>query len=88
MNPFALFAILAFVTILFLGVYVYSKDPKALLNRLSYYVVRDQQVHEVYGPDGQPMSSFWYTSEAPLTWNAGMIVYAFKVIESEIQTVF
>ena len=43
--------------------------------------MRDQQVHEVYGPNGEPLSSFWYKSEAPLTWNAGMVVYAYYVLE-------
>jgi hypothetical protein len=38
-------------------------------------------VQEVYGTDGQPLSSFWYKSEAPLTWNAGMVIYAYQVME-------
>ena len=55
-----------------------------LLKQISSIVARDQQIHEVYGLDGRPLSTFWYTSEAPLTWNAGMIVYAFKVFEDYI----
>jgi GH15 family glucan-1,4-alpha-glucosidase len=62
-------------------------EAKGILHRLSSVVVRDGEVHEVYGPDGQHLSSFWYTSEAPLTWNAGMIVYAFQVLEEHLQPV-
>lgn len=57
------------------------KQAKQLIQQISAIVVRDQQVHEVYGLDARPLSTFWYTSEAPLTWNAGMIIYAFKVFE-------
>ena len=56
-------------------------EARRLLTRISSVITRDQQVHEVYGLDGQPLSSFWYTSEAPLTWNAAMVVYAFQVVE-------
>jgi GH15 family glucan-1,4-alpha-glucosidase len=56
-------------------------EAHRLLARISSVITRDQQVHEVYGLDGQPLSSFWYTSEAPLTWNAAMVVYAFEVVE-------
>lgn len=47
-------------------------------------IVRDRQVNEVYGPDGEPLSSFWYKSEAPLIWNAGMIVYAYQLYEKQL----
>ncbi|MBN1666666.1 MAG: hypothetical protein JW862_06245 [Anaerolineales bacterium] len=60
-------------------------ETQVLLDRIAAVVTRDQQVHEVYGPDGQPLSSFWYTSEAPLTWNAGMLVYAFDVLGQQDQ---
>lgn len=61
-------------------------EARNLLDRISETIIRDQQVHEVYGLDGQPLSTFWYTSEAPLTWNAAMIVYAFSVIEEHLET--
>jgi GH15 family glucan-1,4-alpha-glucosidase len=56
-------------------------DATVLLDRISNVITRDQLVYEVYGPDGKPLSSFWYTAEAPLTWNAGMLIHAFKVLE-------
>jgi hypothetical protein len=45
--------------------------------------VKDQQVNEVHGPDGNPLSSIWYKSESPLTWNAGMVLYAFQIYEKQ-----
>ncbi len=51
-------------------------EAELLLYRISRVIVRDGAVHEVYAPTGQYLSSFWYTSEAPLTWSAGMVVYA------------
>lgn len=51
-------------------------EAEALLTRISELIVRDEVVHEVYGRTGRPLKTFWYTSEAPLTWSAGMIVYA------------
>jgi hypothetical protein len=47
--------------------------------------VRDRQVHEVHAPNGKPLSSIWYTPEAPLTWNAGMVIYACQIFESKRQ---
>lgn len=49
---------------------------KELLERIDAVIARDGVVHEVYGKNGRFLSTFWYTSEAPLTWNAGMVVYA------------
>ncbi len=57
------------------------EEAHAILSRIAEVIVRDQQVHEVYGPDGKPLSSFWYKSESPLSWNAGMVVYAYYVLE-------
>lgn len=51
-------------------------EAKALLDRINRLIVRDGVVHEVFGSDGRPLKSFWYSSEAPLTWSAGMIVFA------------
>ncbi len=58
-----------------------TDEAHGILSRIAEVVVRDQQVHEVYGPDGRPLSSFWYKSESPLSWNAGMIVYSYYVLE-------
>ena len=52
-----------------------------LLSRISSVIVRDKQIHEVYGRDGEPMASIWYKPEAPLIWNAGMFIYACKFFE-------
>jgi glycogen debranching enzyme len=59
---------------------------KKLLEGLVDVIVRDRQVNEVHGPDGKPLSSFWYKSEAPLTWNAGMVAYACSVYEHKFPT--
>jgi len=52
-----------------------------LLSRMSMVIVRDKQIHEVYGVNGLPMSSWWYKSEAPLIWNAGMFIFACRQFE-------
>ena len=50
-----------------------------LLERMAAVIVRDGVVHEVYGRDGEPLSTRWYSSEAPLTWSASLFVYACQV---------
>jgi GH15 family glucan-1,4-alpha-glucosidase len=57
------------------------EEAKILHHRIAEVIVRDGAVHEVYAPDGHYLSSFWYTSEAPLTWSAGMVVYAHHVCQ-------
>ena len=52
-----------------------------VLERIAKVIVRDQAVHEVYDPSGRVVSGLWYTSEAPLTWSAGMIVYAHQLMK-------
>jgi glycogen debranching enzyme len=54
-----------------------------LVLRVLDIIVRDRQVNEVHAPNGEPLSSMWYTPEAPLTWNAGMIIYACHVFEGK-----
>ena len=54
-------------------------EAEILLYRISKVIIRDGTVHEVYAPTGHHLSSFWYTSEAPLTWSAGMVVHAHHV---------
>jgi hypothetical protein len=60
------------------------EEAQSILERIGTVITRDQQVHEVYGLDGKPLSSFWYQSEAPLTWNAAMVIYAFQEFERQI----
>lgn len=54
-------------------------EAQALIQRMSKLIVRDGVVHEVYGKDGRFLSTLLYTSEAPLTWNASMAIYAFSI---------
>ena len=61
-------------------------EAHGILSRIAEVIVRDQQVHEVYGPNGKTLSSFWYKSESPLSWNAGMVVYAYYVLEQFIKS--
>jgi glycogen debranching enzyme len=56
-------------------------EARELIRRIAEVVVRDREVHEVYAPNGRHVSSPWYTSEAPLTWSAGMIVYACQMLQ-------
>jgi GH15 family glucan-1,4-alpha-glucosidase len=57
-----------------------SHEAELLLERISRVVLRDHSVYEVYGLDGNFISTRFYTAEAPLTWSAGMIVYAYHVL--------
>jgi GH15 family glucan-1,4-alpha-glucosidase len=59
-------------------------EAETLLCRISKVIVRDGAVHEVYDPDGHYLSTFWYTSEAPLTWSAGMVVHAHYVFRRHL----
>jgi glycogen debranching enzyme len=61
------------------------EEAQKLVSRMLEVIVRDRQVHEVHAPSGKPLSSMWYTPEAPLTWNAGMIIYACHIFESKRQ---
>jgi GH15 family glucan-1,4-alpha-glucosidase len=61
------------------------EQAQQILKRIADVIVRDRQVNEVHGPDGKPLSSLWYKSEAPLTWNAGMLLYAYQIYEKQLQ---
>ncbi len=56
-------------------------EAEMLLFRLGRVIVQDGVVHEVYGLNGRHLSTRWYRSEAPLTWNAGMLVHAWHVLQ-------
>lgn len=56
-------------------------QAQELLLRMADVIVRNKQIHEVYGTNGEPLASLWYQPEAPLTWNAGMFIYACKYFE-------
>jgi len=53
-----------------------------LVARITEVIIREKQVNEVHAPDGKPLSSIWYKSESPLSWNAGMIIYASHIFGS------
>lgn len=61
----------------------YMESAQTLVSRILKVIVQDRQVNEVHAPNGKPLSSMWYTPEAPLTWNAGMIIYACHIFESK-----
>jgi GH15 family glucan-1,4-alpha-glucosidase len=61
------------------------EEAAELLNRMSDVIVRDGVVHEVYGQDGRYLSTYWYTSEAPLTWSASMFIYANAYYERALE---
>ena len=61
------------------------EEAQILITRILDVIVRDRQVHEVHAPSGRPLSSMWYTPEAPLIWNAGMVIYACQVFENKRQ---
>jgi hypothetical protein len=58
-------------------------EAQKLVTRILKVIVQDRQVNEVHAPNGKPLSSMWYTPEAPLTWNAGMILYACHIFENK-----
>lgn len=60
------------------------EEARELLYNMSRVIVRDGAVHEVYRPDGHYASTIWYTSESPLTWSAGMFVYAYHVYQRHL----
>ncbi|HET9911654.1 MAG TPA: hypothetical protein VFQ13_07185 [Anaerolineales bacterium] len=58
---------------------------RELVLRILGVIVQDRQVNEVHAPNGKPLASLWYTPEAPLTWNAGMVIYACRIFEDKQQ---
>ena len=56
-------------------------QAEKMVARILEVIVEDRQVNEVHAPDGKPLSSMWYTPEAPLTWNAGMVIYAYRLFD-------
>jgi GH15 family glucan-1,4-alpha-glucosidase len=63
----------------------HMERAETVLSRILKVIVQDRQVNEVHAPDGRPLSSMWYTAEAPLTWNAGMILYACHIFQNKRQ---
>jgi len=59
-------------------------QAREVIRRIAEVIVRDGEVHEVYAPNGRYISGLWYTSEAPLTWSAGMVVYACQILRRHL----
>lgn len=57
------------------------EEAQGLMNRITEIIITERQLNEAHGLDGRPLSSLWYKSESPLSWNAGMVLYAYKVYE-------
>jgi protein involved in temperature-dependent protein secretion len=60
------------------------EEARELIYNMARVIVRDGAVHEVYAPNGAYASSFWYTSESPLTWSAGMFVHGYNVFRRHL----
>jgi GH15 family glucan-1,4-alpha-glucosidase len=58
------------------------KEAQQTIHRITELIVKERQLNEAHGLDARPLSSLWYKSESPLTWNAGMVLYAYKIFES------
>lgn len=58
----------------------YLQEAEELLHRIYRVVLRDRVVYEVHDRDGTPLATRWYNSEAPLAWNAAMIIHAAGVV--------
>jgi GH15 family glucan-1,4-alpha-glucosidase len=58
------------------------EEAQQLIHRITSLIVTERQLNEAHGLDGKPLSSIWYKSESPLSWNAGMVLYAYKVFET------
>ena len=61
------------------------EEARELLYYMARVIVRDGAVHEVYQPNGHYASTIWYTSESPLTWSAGMFIYANHVYQRHLE---
>lgn len=56
------------------------EEAEVVLQRICQTIVHDGVVHEVYDQNGDYLSTFWYTSEAPLTWSAAVVVHAHHIL--------
>jgi glycogen debranching enzyme len=58
------------------------EEAQRLIDRITEVIITERQLNEAHGLNGQPLSSMWYKSESPLSWNAGMVLYAYKIFEA------
>lgn len=62
-----------------------AQEAEALLERIMAVVRWDGGVFEVIGKDGRFLSTLWFSAEAPLSCSAGMVVYAYHVLQRDYQ---
>lgn len=60
-----------------------KNDARKALKMIAELIVRDNTTHEVYEPNGRPLKRFFYRSESPFTWTAGMYIVAYNYLKSK-----
>jgi len=55
-----------------------KKEALQILAKIAGAIVRDGIVHEIYY-NNKPVNIFFYKSEAPWAWSAGLFLYACKM---------
>jgi len=55
-----------------------KREAIKILEKIARVIVRDGTVHEIYYKD-KPVSIFFYKSEQPWAWSAGLFLYACKM---------
>jgi glycogen debranching enzyme len=64
---------------------VEDERAKKSLKKLSDLIIKDDGVHEVY--DGnKPVQRFFYTSEEPFAWTAGLFVKVYKALKENLNS--
>lgn len=56
----------------------FKKEAKELLAKISDIIVKHNGVYEVYEQNGFPINRWFYKSEKPFAWSAGLFIYACK----------
>lgn len=57
-----------------------SEEAQDLVDRMLETVARDGTVYEVHDRFGQPLATRFYQSEEPLSWNAALVLYAYRTV--------
>ena len=58
-----------------------AEEADDIVERMMSIVGRDRTVFEVHDETGEPLSTTFYHSEEPLSWNAAMILYAYDTVK-------
>lgn len=56
------------------------EQARQLLAKIDKVIEKDGVVYEVHDPQGTPLQTLFYAAEAPLSWNAAMVLYAHCVM--------